>query len=199
MFHIILTYSPLEKRGTMIGIGNLTTSIAPAIGPTYGGLLTSLLNWNYIFLFLIPVLLVSLVLGLYSIPKIAIEKTGRLDLWSVLGITFMFSGFLLFLNQIGSLTSIFPLALGILGVALFYKRSLQSEPLIRLSVFKNRSFRLFLFGFLVCQFLFTWNLICLAKLCSNSPWSGRIHCWIGYVAWCDCRCCSSSSFRPYVG
>ena len=74
----------------MIGIGNLTTSIAPAIGPTYGGLLTSLLNWNYIFLFLIPVLLVSLVLGLYSIPKIAIEKTGRLDLWSVLGITFMF-------------------------------------------------------------------------------------------------------------
>ena len=153
MFHIILTYSPLEKRGTMIGIGNLTTSIAPAIGPTYGGLLTSLLNWNYIFLFLIPVLLVSLVLGLYSIPKIAIEKTGRLDLWSVLGITFMFSGFLLFLNQIGSLTSIFPLALGILGAALFYKRSLQSEPLIRLSVFKNRSFRLFLFGFLVCQFL----------------------------------------------
>lgn len=153
MFHIILTYSPLEKRGTMIGIGNLTTSIAPAIGPTYGGLLTSLLNWNYIFLFLIPVLLVSLVLGLYSIPKIAIEKTGHLDLWSVLGITFMFSGFLLFLNQIGSLTSIFPLALGILGAALFYKRSLQSEPLIRLSVFKNRSFRLFLFGFLVCQFL----------------------------------------------
>lgn len=153
MFHIILTYSPLEKRGTMIGIGNLTTSIAPAIGPTYGGLLTSLLNWNYIFLFLIPVLLVSLVLGLYSIPKIAIEKTGCLDLWSVLGITFMFSGFLLFLNQIGSLTSIFPLALGILGAALFYKRSLQSEPLIRLSVFKNRSFRLFLFGFLVCQFL----------------------------------------------
>ena len=153
MFHIILTYSPLEKRGTMIGIGNLTTSIAPAIGPTYGGLLTSLLNWNYIFLFLIPVLLVSLILGLYSIPKIAIERTGRLDFLSVVGITFMFSGFLLFLNLIGSLTSLLPLVLGILGALLFYKRSLQSDPLIRLSVFKNRSFRLFLFGFLVCQFL----------------------------------------------
>ena len=49
---------------------------------------------------------------------------------------------------------IFPLALGILGVALFYKRSLQSEPLIRLSVFKIVLFRLFLFGFLVCQFLY---------------------------------------------
>jgi DHA2 family lincomycin resistance protein-like MFS transporter len=153
MFHIILTYSPLEKRGTMIGIGNLTTSIAPAIGPTYGGLLTSLLNWNYIFLFLIPVLLVSLILGLYSIPKIAIERTGCLDFLSVVGITFMFSGFLLFLNLIGSLTSLLPLVLGILGALLFYKRSLQSDPLIRLSVFKNRSFRLFLFGFLVCQFL----------------------------------------------
>jgi DHA2 family lincomycin resistance protein-like MFS transporter len=153
MFHIILTYSPLEKRGTMIGIGNLTTSIAPAIGPTYGGLMTSLLNWNYIFLFLIPVLLISMVLGLSSIPKISIEKSGHLDFWSVLGITFMFSGFLLFLNQIGSLISLIPLLVGVMGALLFYRRSLQTNPLIHLSVFKNRAFRLFLFGFLVCQFL----------------------------------------------
>ena len=102
MFHIILTYTPIEKRGAMIGIGNLTTSIAPAIGPTYGGVLTSALSWHYIFLFLVPVLLLSLILGLYAIPAMAIKKGGKLDLFSMAGIILMFTGFLLFLNYLVS-------------------------------------------------------------------------------------------------
>ena len=153
MFHIILTYSPFEKRGATIGLGNLTTSIAPAIGPTYGGLLTAHWSWNAIFLFLIPVLLISLVLGLYSIPKTAGAKDTSLDLLSVLGIVLMFSGFLLFLNQVGTLASLLPLLFGFIGAGLFYQRSKGPNPLIRLAVLKNRSFSLFLFGFLVCQFL----------------------------------------------
>lgn len=153
MFHIILTYSPFEKRGAAIGLGNLTTSIAPAIGPTYGGLLTAHWSWNAIFLFLIPVLLISLVLGLYSIPKTAGAKDTSLDLLSVLGIVLMFSGFLLFLNQVGTLASLLPLLFGFIGAGLFYQRSKGPNPLIRLAVLKNRSFSLFLFGFLVCQFL----------------------------------------------
>lgn len=154
MFHIILTYTPIEKRGAMIGIGNLTTSIAPAIGPTYGGVLTSALSWHYIFLFLVPVLLLSLILGLYAIPAMAIKKGGKLDLFSMVGIILMFTGFLLFLNQLGSLFSIIPLIVGLLGLALFYHRATTvKEPLIRLTVLKNKGFRLFLLGFLVCQFL----------------------------------------------
>ncbi|MDT2739204.1 MULTISPECIES: MFS transporter [Enterococcus] len=154
MFHIILTYTPIEKRGAMIGIGNLTTSIAPAIGPTYGGVLTSALSWHYIFLFLVPVLLLSLILGLYAIPAMAIKKGGKLDLFSMAGIILMFTGFLLFLNQLGSLFSIIPLIVGLLGLALFYHRATTvKEPLIRLTVLKNKGFRLFLLGFLVCQFL----------------------------------------------
>jgi len=49
MFHIILTYYPLEKRGTMIGVGTLTTAIAPAIGPAYGGFLSSVFSWHAIY------------------------------------------------------------------------------------------------------------------------------------------------------
>ena len=37
MFHIILTFAPMNRRGAMMGIGTLTTAIAPAIGPSYGG------------------------------------------------------------------------------------------------------------------------------------------------------------------
>ncbi|BCA86907.1 MFS transporter [Enterococcus saigonensis] len=154
MFHIILTYTPIEKRGAMIGIGNLTTSIAPAIGPTYGGVLTSAMTWHYIFLFLVPVLLLSLGLGLYAIPAMAIQKGGKLDVPSMAGIVLMFTGFLLFLNQIGTLMSLVPLVVGLVGLGLFYHRATTvREPLIRLTVLKNKGFRLFLLGFLVCQFL----------------------------------------------
>ena len=44
--------------------------------------------------------------------------------------------------------------MGLLGLALFYHRATTvKEPLIRLTVLKNKGFRLFLLGFLVCQFL----------------------------------------------
>ncbi|MGG5329990.1 MFS transporter [Enterococcus sp. AZ163] len=154
MFHIILNFTPMHKRGTMMGVGTLTTSIAPAIGPTYGGLLTSALSWHYIFLFLVPVLCVSMIIGLVTIPEMAIKKTTKLDFLGLLGVGLLFSGLLLFLNQLGSWFSLIPLLIGLAGAALFYRQANRAEyPLVRLAVLKNKTFRLFLFGFLVCQFL----------------------------------------------
>ncbi|MEO1769449.1 MFS transporter [Candidatus Enterococcus ferrettii] len=154
MFHIILNFTPMHKRGTMMGVGTLTTSIAPAIGPTYGGLLTSALSWHYIFLFLVPVLCVSMIIGLVTIPEMTIKKTTKLDFLGLLGVGLLFSGLLLFLNQLGSWLSLIPLLIGLAGTALFYHQANRAEyPLVRLAVLKNETFRLFLFGFLVCQFL----------------------------------------------
>ncbi|GAA3024991.1 MFS transporter [Tetragenococcus solitarius] len=154
MFHIILTFTPIQKRGGMMGVGTLTTSIAPAIGPTYGGLLTSILSWHYIFLFLIPILLLSLCLGLYAIPEIQVEKSSFLDVISLLGIGLLFSGLLVFLNQIGTLNSLIPLLIGLAGLAIFLHQAAKtSQPLVKIDVLKNKVFVLFLCGFLVCQFL----------------------------------------------
>ncbi|KAF1303209.1 multidrug MFS transporter [Enterococcus sp. JM9B] len=154
MFHIILTYAPLNQRGTMMGLGTLTTSIAPAIGPTYGGILTSNLSWHYIFIFLVPVLLLSLILGLYAIPENKVIKTGRLDLLSLLGLILLFSGSLIFLSLLGKPISWLALLIGASGALVFYRRTIKLEqPLLKLTVFKNKAFRLFLFSFLVYQFL----------------------------------------------
>lgn len=154
MFHIILTYAPLNQRGTMMGLGTLTTSIAPAIGPTYGGILTSNLSWHYIFIFLVPVLLLSLILGLYAIPENKVIKTGRLDFLSLLGLILLFSGSLIFLSLLGKPISWPALLIGASGALVFYRRTIKLEqPLLKLTVFKNKAFRLFLFSFLVYQFL----------------------------------------------
>lgn len=154
MFHIILTYYPLEKRGTMIGVGTLTTAIAPAIGPTYGGFLSSVFTWHAIYLCLIPVLLCSLVIGLRGIPEISVALTSKLDVPGLIGIGCFFTGSLLFLNQLTQPIGWIGLAFAMMGFGLFFYRvKTTKHPLVRLDVMKQKSFRIFLFGFLVCQFL----------------------------------------------
>ena len=75
--HIILEHVPLERRGFMVGVSTMTTCFAPAIAPTYGGVILHEFNWNQIFLFLVHVLAYSFVTGIISIPQRRIgQRTG---------------------------------------------------------------------------------------------------------------------------
>lgn len=156
MFYIILTKSPVEKRGLMVGIGNLTTSIAPAIGPIYGGIISTVLGWRYIYVFLIPILLFSFFLGLYSIPEEDVSKNESINIESIVFLALTFTGLLLALSTPEISRKALYLIFGILGGILFY-RSNSKRPLISFSVFKNRKFTFFLIGFLVYQILLLGN------------------------------------------
>lgn len=154
MFHIILNFSPVAKRGVMMGIATLTTAIAPAIGPTYGGLLSAILSWHYIFLFLVPVLVFSLILGILTLPDNQIKNSTKLDWWHILSTVLLFSGLLIFLNQLNSWKSLLPLSIGILGLILFiYRAKKSSNPLVKLKVLSNKTYFIGLIGFLACHFL----------------------------------------------
>ena len=72
MFNIILQEVPTNRIGTMMGVGTLITAIGPAVGPTFGGLIATTIGWRFVFIILIPVLLVSLVTGLACIPSVPI-------------------------------------------------------------------------------------------------------------------------------
>lgn len=66
-----------RRRGFMVGVSTMTTCFAPAIAPTYGGVILNEFNWNQIFLFLVPVLACSFVTGIISIPQRRIgQRTG---------------------------------------------------------------------------------------------------------------------------
>ncbi|MCM0598983.1 MFS transporter [Periweissella fabalis] len=155
MFHIILTFAPLAKRGLMMGIGTLTTSIAPAIGPTYGGLLTTNYSWHYIFLFLIPILIISLVIGIYAIPYIKPNSTSSLDTIHLVSLAIFFTGMLIFLNEPTKLANIGLCFLGLVaGGFSIYRAKTSPYPLLRLHVITNRPYRTFLLSFLAIQALF---------------------------------------------
>lgn len=69
MFNIIMEQVPASKIGLMMGVGNLITGVAPAIGPTFGGIVASQLNWRWVFYLLLPLLFISLLLGEWGITQ----------------------------------------------------------------------------------------------------------------------------------
>ena len=152
MFNIILTKVPLEKRGMMIGIGNLTTSIAPAMGPTYGGILTTQLDWKYIYILLLPILAISTLIGLYAIPKEEQSKTDSINMKAAIYLSVMFTGLLFFFSYLQSVFGFISLAIGIVAAILFYKAN-QEKTLLNLNVFSNKMFSIYLASFLVYQVL----------------------------------------------
>lgn len=92
MFNIIMEQVPQSKIGMMMGFGNLITGVAPAIGPTLGGIITTSLGWRWIFIILIPFLIVSLGLGTWGIQQKSKLRNVPIDLLSCLLIALMFTG-----------------------------------------------------------------------------------------------------------
>ncbi len=149
MFHIILTKAPVEKRGVMVGIGTMTTSFAPAIGPTYGGIVLTNFGWRAIFWFLIPVIFVSLVLGLASIPRETTERTTQFNLKAFLFLSVALSSLLFAIEQLSLLW------LAISSVALwFFLQSNRQHSLLNLKVLKNKSFVVLMYCVLAYQATF---------------------------------------------
>lgn len=63
MFHLIFSEIPHERTGIMTGFAGMVISFAPALGPTYGGVVSEMLSWRMIFWILLPIVLISLVIG----------------------------------------------------------------------------------------------------------------------------------------
>lgn len=75
MYNIILEKVPKDRLDFLMGIGTMITAAAVAIGPVFGGIVTQLLNWRWIFIFSLILGLIGLIGGLTSIPELAKSPT----------------------------------------------------------------------------------------------------------------------------
>ena len=92
MFNTVLVIYPLEKRGAAMGLVALVIMVAPASGPTIGGLLIEYLTWHYIFWISLPLLVIGLLIGLKYLKNVTDVTKPRIDLLSVLLSTIGFGG-----------------------------------------------------------------------------------------------------------
>ncbi|MGE7696492.1 DHA2 family efflux MFS transporter permease subunit [Lysinibacillus sp. NPDC094177] len=148
MMTVILYLYPAEKRGAVMGKMGFAIIFAPAIAPTLSGFLIEYFSWRWLFIGLIPFVLVVILLANKYLMNVAETEKGKLDLFSVLLSTIGFGGILFGFSRAGSkgwddvivLTTII---IGIIMTVLFCIRQIKSkDPLLNLSVFKYKIFTL---------------------------------------------------------
>lgn len=158
MYNIILNEAPKEQIGTFMGIGMLVTAVAPAIGPVLGGVIVDMFGWRYIFLSLLPLLLLSFILGWTLIKHNIPEEHSRFQFFDYLLISVGYITFILALVQASSAGWISVSVLALIATAAaailyFAKRSHnESSQLLRVEVLRYSKFSMALAAILIAQF-----------------------------------------------
>ena len=152
-FCIILEQIPFAKVGTFIGFGALVSAAAPALGPTYGGIINTTLGWRNIFSILIPVLIVTIVIGVLTIKESRKTEKTPIDIIGIILVMLTFFCLVYaFANIVKIMTNpiliIALFAVGIVSLVLFVKHCTKCEhPLIDVSIFKNLPFDMHMIAF----------------------------------------------------
>lgn len=158
MFNIIVEQVPISKTGTVMGFANLIIAIAPAVGPTMGGFIVKMFGWRVIFMVLLPLLVISLILGMTSITQKSAIEHLKFDFISWIILTIAFSSLVFATNQ-ASISGwldwrvIVLLLVSVLAILGFYKYSKKPHhPLIRTNVLLNWRFDLSTIALMISQF-----------------------------------------------
>lgn len=175
MFNIILEQVPKSKIGTMMGVGNLITGAAPALGPTFGGIIINNLGWRWVFYLLIPFIIISLLLGLWGIQQKSELVKQKIDVPSFLLIAIFFSGAIYGFSNLSSgniLEIVLPLIFVVIAAILLVRRTKSLEhPLLKLDLLKNKYFAATVLGFFLIQMISLGNAFLLPnyiQLTNNS-------------------------------
>ncbi|WP_125607717.1 DHA2 family efflux MFS transporter permease subunit [Lapidilactobacillus bayanensis] len=157
LFNIILERAPLAKRGIFMGLGGLIVSLAPALGPTFGGVVVYFLTWRDIFWLVLPLMLIGSVLGL-AIEQVTPLRRERFDWLRLILLALVFVSLTLGFNTVsthGWINGQFGLSLLVMIGALlaFIAVSKRSQRvLVNINIFKNPIFSMALLAYVFIQF-----------------------------------------------
>lgn len=144
---LIISAVKPENRGKSLGMIAVAVAVATCVGPVFGGMLASKFGWRSIFLINIPIGVIGTILSSITLKKDEQRKTDtKFDTAGSILIIFAMLFILLPLNILSRSnpqmsTVIITLAIGITSLVLFLiAESRIKQPLLQLSLFKNRIF-----------------------------------------------------------
>ena len=170
MFNIILEQSPKSKIGMLMGVGGMVVAVAPALGPTVGGLVGTFMPWRWIFVILLPFLFVSLVCGLKTIHQVTPTEEAHINPLHVLCLAVGFVCFVFALDRGGSavtavsngdtsattqcVIAVVLLLIAMAALLVFAWVSHRAfSPLVRLTVLRSVKFRRRLLAYVLLQYV----------------------------------------------
>jgi DHA2 family lincomycin resistance protein-like MFS transporter len=147
----VMTLVPPARRGAMMGNISIVIAVAPAIGPAVSGLVLSVLDWRFLFWLVLPIALLSLVVGLRRISDVGEPAVMRIDIASVVLSVLGFGGLVYGLSSVGQsaeggtgATTWVAFGVGLVGLATFVARQLvlqrTDRALLDLRTFRSRIF-----------------------------------------------------------
>ncbi|MBU3829631.1 MAG: MFS transporter [Candidatus Limosilactobacillus merdavium] len=140
----MISIYPIEKRGSILGLSSLVISAAPAIGPTISGLILEFLPWRWLFILVLPFMLLAFIVGYFKLPNFSTPRPIKIDYISVLislvGSALALGSLTVF--QINLWYGLLMLVSGLLIIAVFTKRQLHlKNPMLKVQIFTYPSFR----------------------------------------------------------
>ena len=158
----VLNVVPEHERGRMMGRMSIVIAVAPAIGPTFSGLILEIANnnWHALFDTMLPLGLIVLVVGIILVPNIEENSAKPIDILSVFLSAGAFGPLVYALSRVGAEFSLIDgilCAAGIVLLVLFIMRQRRLAPrnraLLDLRTFRTKSFTLsttiLTFGFML--------------------------------------------------
>lgn len=143
---IVTESFPPNERGRALGMIGTFVALGTMVGPSLGGIIVSVLKWNYIFLINIPIGIITFLVSLKTLPNEVSKENIPLDykgtILFILTIILLFGSIML--GQQYSYTNtyiILALLISIVLFLFFVKFEIKHEhPLLDISIFKNKLF-----------------------------------------------------------
>jgi EmrB/QacA subfamily drug resistance transporter len=187
VFTVVSAIFPPAQRGRIQGVFSGVFGLASVIGPLVGGYLTDNLSWRWVFYVNLPTGILALTVLWLGFPNIRPARTNRpIDYAGAVTMVLAVVPFLLALSWGGSeypwtspvVIGMLAFAIAMTGIFLFFE-SKAPEPIIPLSLFKNRTVSIATFAMMLMMvgmfgtFLFI-PLFIQGVIGSNATQSGSV-------------------------
>ena len=144
---VVFKVFPRDQKGFSMGIFAMGNVLAPAFGPTLGGIAIDVFSWRYIFLLTLPTAVLALIVcNLFLPTRVMPKKLPRFDFLGFGMLCVSLAGFLLgfsYGQRLGwtSTDIVLLFAAGLGGGTGFVLRQIYAKsPLVNMRVFANGQF-----------------------------------------------------------
>ncbi len=150
LMNVMLTAFPIEKRGTAMGTFGLVMIVAPAIGPTLSGWIVEHFDWRTLFYIVLPISIISLLIGVFKLKNITPQRGIKLDVISIILSSFGFGGLLYGFSSAGDEEMgwghpavYITIIVGVISViALILRQLRMKDPMLEFRIFRYPMFAL---------------------------------------------------------
>ena len=137
---------PAERRGAALGLVAATWGLAAVIGPAFGGAVTRLVSWHWVFVLNVPLAIVVIVLARRYVPATAPHARGPLDVNGIITLAIGLLALMSLLTRLYTVDGVVDptrawtlVAIAVLAFALFASAERRAaQPVIPPAFFRDR-------------------------------------------------------------